>query len=170
MAKSLMIPYHPRILNPKFQMIWPKNKVARALPCLAWAPPNLADRQHSATGFSFGPFAKLFLVRLIWNFGFKFLIYKENCIPIASWIEENTEHPNVGTSAKNNWCGDFPPVSMALRKNLWREGRAKVPLQFLRPWETLNSRIFEDSREILENSRNSRTRMRAILGLRIFWG
>ena len=95
MAKGLMIPYHPRILNPKFQMIWPKNKVARALPCLAWAPPNLADRQHSATGFCFGPFAKLFLVRLIWNFGFKFLIYKENCIPIAIWIEENSEHPNV---------------------------------------------------------------------------
>ena len=88
MARSLMFQYHLRILNPKFQKIWPKNKVARALPCLAWAPPNLADRQHSATGFCFGPFAKLFLVRLIWNFGFKFLIYKENCIPIAIWIEE----------------------------------------------------------------------------------
>ena len=93
MAKSLLISYYPMILNPKFQKIWPKNKVARVLSCLAWVPPNLADWQHLAAGFCFGHFAKLFLVRLVWNFGFKFLIYKENCIPIAIWIEENNDHP-----------------------------------------------------------------------------
>ena len=97
MANDLMIPYHLRMLNPKFQKIWPKNKVARALPCLAWVLPNLAGRQHSATGFCFGPFAKLFLVRVIWNFGFTFIKYEENCISIAMWIEENSEHPTLHT-------------------------------------------------------------------------
>ena len=41
MAKDLMNPDNLRTLNPKFQKFWSKNKVARALPCLAWAPPNL---------------------------------------------------------------------------------------------------------------------------------
>ena len=97
MAKDLMIPYHVKILNPKFQMIWPKNKVARALPCLAWAPPNLAGRQHSATGFCFGPLAKLCLVQLISNFESKLLEYYGNDASIAIWIGENSEHPTLYT-------------------------------------------------------------------------
>ena len=100
MAKSLMIPYHLRILFPKFQKIWSKNKVARALPCLAWAPPNLAGWQHSATGFCFWPFAKLFLVWLIWNFGSTIFTCKENCIPIAIRIDENSEYPNIGSAGQ----------------------------------------------------------------------
>ena len=75
----------------------------------------------------------------------------------------------AATSAKSDWCVDLSLVSMALRKDMWR-GRAKVPLLFLQPWGTLILRIFDDSREILKNSRNLRTRMRGYLSLRIFWG
>ena len=70
-------------LNPNFQRNQTKNRAARALPYLAWAPPNLADRQHLAVGFCFWPFAKLFLVQLIWNFGSKLLISKGNHVQIA---------------------------------------------------------------------------------------
>ena len=94
MPMNLINPYNLRTLHPKFQKIWAKNKVARALPCLAWAPPNFAGRQHSATGFCFGPFAKLCLVQLISNFESKFLEYWGNYVPIAIWIGENSEHPN----------------------------------------------------------------------------
>ena len=87
--------YNLRTLHPKFQKIWAKNKVARALPCLAWAPPNLAGRRHLATGFCFGPFAKLCLVRLISNFESKFLEYWGNYVLIAIWIGENSEQPNL---------------------------------------------------------------------------
>jgi len=95
MVKSPMKSCNLRTLNPKFQKNWSKNKVAMALPCLAWAPPNLADWQHLAVVFCFWPFAKLFLGWLIWNFGSIIFIYKGNYVPIATWIEENSEHPNV---------------------------------------------------------------------------
>ena len=44
---------------------------------------------------------------------------------------------------------------------VWGGTHAQVPSLFLQPSENLFLRIFEDSREILENSRNSRMRTRA---------
>ena len=95
MAIDLMNPYNLRTLHPKFQKIWSRNKVARALLCLAWAPPNLACWQSLATGFCFWPFAKLFLVQLILDFKSKLFICCGNCVPIAIWIGENSEHPSI---------------------------------------------------------------------------
>ena len=95
MAIDTQFPYDISSSDPKFQINRTKNNFAKGPKQKAAAQCCQSAKFGSAQAKQGRIVAILSLVRFLWKFEFKLLISEGNNVPIAIWIEENDEHPNV---------------------------------------------------------------------------